>query len=291
MNDCIDIKKAFTLPEIMLALAIISIVCLFIIREVNLARVHYLNNFFSYSAFTNTKNATTLIYNEGCTTDDITNGICDAPGGTLIKILPKLANPPSAPSRGFCSRFADQFNVLGDVDCSTASAVDPSETEFAGLIPNFTTSNGMRFYNFNSDPVGGIYSVYVDIDGSQRDGKINEDVLKFNIKIDDGSVLPDITSIAATNREYLSASVKYYNGGFKWIYGVTNPTGVDDVYNVSYLAAECAINGNYSGDSSICATTQSGPAYTKICSNTANLCQIVLNKPSFFLLGFASAGR
>lgn len=289
MKKFVNNFVAFTVAEILIVMTIISLISVFFIKNVNLIRDKYLNNYFSYSAFTNLKNGVDILRRfDECTSDERTaNIVCSS---DVSIVLPILAN--YAGGRGFCNKIADSFNTVGNVVCDgTASIVnDASDFSLNSIIPNFTTSNGMKFYNFGVDPVGGIYTVYVDIDGPKRNSKLNEDILKFTISTT-GKVLPTVDSSAATNREYLSASVRYYSGGkYNWIYDVTSPAGVSNIYNVNYLTAECAVNGNYDGNSAVCPAI-STTAYTLICSDSNTLCEIVLNKPSFFLLGFSSAVR
>ncbi len=252
-------NKAFTVAEVMITLVILSIICLLWIKDVQLKKEKYYNNFFSYSSLDNLVKSTDIILHEGCTSADVTNGVCTSE----INNLPQVAY--YAGERGFCNRMADLFNTIGPVICNPTE-ISGSTSNFVTYTPNFISSNGMKFYNFHVNPISNKYTVYVDIDGNQRDSVLNEDILEFIININ-GTMLPSPTSSIATNKEYLAASIRYYNSGYSW---------ADE--DVTYYKAVCDKYGNYDG------VACSNSIYTSICS--VHLCEIIVKKPSFFLLGF-----
>lgn len=255
-------KIAFTVAEVLIALVIIGILGTVLIRDVNLKKNQYYNNFMSYSAFTNLDNNVQIVLNEGCTAADVTNSVCTALKGNI----PKVA---VSSGRGLCERMANNFNLLGTMTCSaTASTITTSDTDFSAKTPNFTTSSGMIFFNLQTNPVSNVYTVYVDIDGEQRKSKLGDDVIAFNIRTD-GLTLPVYGSKAATDTGYLSASIKAdVSGSFSILSGTANLT---------YQNAYCGVNGTYLGTS--CSNTY----YTGTCSSASASCSVVLNKPTFFL--------
>ena len=148
---------------------------------------------------------------------------------------PAITCPASCPTTctatsahdGLCEKLTEAINTTGDVDCSlTATAA----SNFKTATPNFVTANGIRYFNFGSSAdVNGIYTIYVDIDGSKRNGVLNEDVLAFNI-YQNGCVIPEQNSMAANSTNYITAVIQYKNSS-----GAT----VRPLQGVSYREALC----------------------------------------------------
>lgn len=235
-------KIAFTLAEIMIALFISAIIAMIFLKAIRTSTNHYTNNLLSYSALNSLATAAYDMAQSGCSADDMltttpatdpAHPYCLQATGQLPKwkytISPPETMPTTTPTtrpyRGFCDRFArEEINVTGAIDC-TLTASDT--TTFRTETPNFVSTNGARFFNFGSARTGqtamtatGYYTVYIDIDGRKRNGRLTEsvsgrkdvDVIKFYISMNGETVVPDPNSIAANDTDYLTASVKYLNG-------------------------------------------------------------------------------
>lgn len=264
-------KTAFTLAEIMIALFISAIIAMIFLKAIRTGITHYTNNLLSYSALNSLSLAAYDLAQTGCTstavaglshdlTPDTTtfspavtpaHPYCIQATGQLPRwnhTDPTTATTPivNIANRGFCDRFArEEINVLGTIDC-TQSASD--STTFRTATPNFVSTNGARFFNFGAALNGqtaktatGYYTVYIDIDGKKREGKLTPtsgkkdvDVIKFYISMNGETVVPDPNSIAANDTEYLTASVKYLNAaGTAYTYVLTG---------ANYRRALCAID-------------------------------------------------
>lgn len=311
-------KTAFTLAEIMISLFISAIIAMIFLKAIRNGTNHYMNNLLSYSAFTGLSAAAYDMAQIGCSADDLltptpaitpAHPYCDVPTGSQ-KLLPKwkhtVPDPPSAvpvtspvtrPFRGFCDRFArEEINVTGAITCEKA-AITSETGQFDDAHVNFTSTNGARFFNFgaplNSQTAAtatGFYTVYIDIDGKKRSGRMTQsasgkkdvDVIKFYIAVDASNssvpsqVLPDPNSIAANDTDYLTASVKYLNvAGTAYTYVLT---GVD------YRTALCATYPAFSftvGATTInyCAAQADYGARSQNSNCTSNTCFLELDEP------------
>ena len=167
---------------------------------------------------------------------------------------------------GLCEKLTDVINTIGDVDCSlTATAA----SDFKTATPNFVTANGIRYFNFGSSAdVNGMYTIYVDIDGSRRNGVLNEDVLAFNI-YQNGCVIPEKASIVANSINYITAVIQY-----------TNSSGdtVRPLQGVSYREALCKAGRGPS--TAYCEATSLYPAYpttiTECDTSSGNSCEVMV---------------
>lgn len=245
--------KGFTMSEMMIVITIIAIITIISVR-ISKSKSNYESSFMTYAAFTNLKSAIGGL---------IADGYLDA-GSNRQTGLPPSWNSAALPY-GLCQRLADAtitgsgiFNVTGTPNCGASTTT----TIFTNTYLLFTTTNGQRFfYSGGAYP----YTIYVDINGLKGTGTINQDVLAFTVA-QDGTVLPASNSIAYTNTNYLSASVKYVNAGL-------NTT----LYNgVTFQDAAC-FSRLLSG-----ATYCTGHSADANCPNTAaNTCEVVVNKPGF----------
>lgn len=269
MFDKINNKcNAFTLAEVLVVLMIVGIIVA-ASMGVQKARTNYLNKFMYYSAYKNIKDGKGELISEGCTS--ATTTVCPTQGAAALPIL-------GAGTGGFCERFSALFNSIGTVSCSTVTSYTDA-TNFADTVnvhSNFTTSNGMKFYNLSSAPITSgsnkYYSFYVDIDGTKRSSKLNEDIFKF-ILFTDGTFYPanNSGSTAITSTDYLTASTRYWddtNKTYKWI-----------VTGTSYQEAACKANealvdGYIPG---YCGSITTASA----CGTS---CEVLIVKPSF--MGF-----
>lgn len=261
-------KRAMTLAEILLVVVVIAMVSTIGINSSKQKLEDYKKKLLCYSVYTTLVSAVNEFMVIGC--KDSNPAVCPLQTNNVLPLIGNSNTLTTDGSGGLCQRFADLLNTIGTVDCSqTANA----GTNFYTATPNFTTSNGMRFFNLGSNPVGGIYTIYVDIDSSkksddvtQRNAVYNEDVQAFTISTT-GLVLPVYDSKAATDTTYLSAVVRYLNSD------KTTYTIVDD--GIPFRTAYCYATGD---------TTY--PGYTTSCTQhaacTTNNCEYVLAKPKIF---------
>lgn len=180
-----------------------------------------------------------------------------------------------------CNELSNLLNTVGTVDCSKTITGAPGT--FTSANANFTTTNGMRFFNFGSTPAGTsdplvkLFTVYIDIDGPKRNSVLNEDVMKFNLYTN-GVVLPDYDSIGANDPNYLSASVKYWE---------TATNKYEELLtSVSYREAYCkaklvpSITTTYCNVSPPSYPTKTYAADPK-CPNNNYECKVTINQPGF----------
>lgn len=239
--------KAFTIAEILIVTGVIGIVALATMSNVHSMIQNYSNKYMYYTAFTSLQNA----------------------------VYQMTSSSYTFPTTGatFCPNFSSFLNTIGTIACGTNVT-----TNFAANNANFTTSNGMRFYNFGSAPTStlqsGYYTVYIDIDGPSRKGTLNDDVMAFNVYLD-GTVLPDDNSTALTNKNYMTATVAYLNSS-------TN-TNTIVAAGLTYKDATCAAKGFYKG----VACSSPSPTQNAACTaqlNAGTICQVVVDKPNFSIL-------
>lgn len=305
-------KTAFTLAEIMVALFISAIIAMIFLKAIRTGTNHYMNNLMSYSALNSLTNAAYDMAQSGCSADDMlttspatdpAHPYCDAATGLLPKwkytISPPETMPTTTPTtrpyRGFCDRFArEEINVTGAIDC-TLSATD--STTFRTATPNFVSTSGARFFNFGSARTGqtatgstGYYTVYIDIDGKKRSGRMTEsstgahdvDVIKFYVAVNSDTtarpfqVVPDPDSIAANDTEYLTGSVKYLNAaGTAYTYVLT---GVD--YRTAMCGADPAAPQKIISDYCIGTHTYGARTQNTNCTTTSgHTCFFELDEP------------
>lgn len=267
--------KAFTLAEVAIVVMILALIASVTIKITKSRSNHYLNSFMSYSAFTSLQSGMEELVATGCSDNDYQIMIPSPPHPYCATKYSLPLNGHTTDSRGLCDRLLDEeVNTVGTFDCFRTIS---SETgQFDTAHTNFTTTNGMSFLNFGSIASGTplLYTVYVDIDGPRRNSVLNEDVVKFNIYTN-GVVLPAPDSIAATDVEYLSASVRYWDSA-------ANKYQSPKV-SVSYREAACTANKAQSTDGNYCGTL-GDPTYVPadaICSDGIHDCEVILNKPEF----------
>lgn len=237
---------AMTLAEVMIVFLIIGIVASLTTIAINKATTKTANKYMTTAAFVNLQTVIGEIISDSSNKDLPATGI------------------------SLCTSITNIFNTAGKIDCNQ-TATDGSTFSTASLI-NFKTTNGMKFYNFGTVPdVNGDFYIYVDIDGDNRNSKLNEDIIKFQIN-QNGMVLPAVGSIAATNTDYLSAMMQY----------TVKATLVKKKSNISqdYRTVVCTAGlgiGNY------CTTAPAIAASTN-CGNGIWACEVILEKPKDFLL-------
>lgn len=277
--------KAFTLAELAIVFMILALIAAVTYKVTQQRSDYYLNRFMYYSAFTNLQKGIEELVAVGCTdaptpTDDMSKGYCK-----ITKYSLPIYGHNTDDSRALCDRLAEEeFNTIGSVTCSQVGNLSDS-TDFATATPNFTTTNGMKFFNLGSSPADTsdanikLFTVYVDIDGKKRNSKLNEDIMKFNIYTN-GVVLPDYDSIGANDPNYLSTAIKYWDSTtskYAWL-----------LTSIPYREAICKANLRpaISSPSYCTAAPPSYPSKTYAtadpkCPDSGNTCSVVVSQPGF----------
>lgn len=268
--------RAFTLAEMAVVFMILGLIATATFKITKSNSTYYLNKFMYYAAFNNLQKGVEELVAVGCSTADL--NATPSPYCTTPYSLPVIGH--NGTSRGLCDRLAEEeFNTIGSVACNQAASLDDN-TDFKTTTPNFTTTNGMRFFNFGSTPAGTsdplvkLFTVYIDIDGPKRNSVLNEDVMKFNVYTN-GVVLPDYDSIGANDPNYLSASVKYWE---------TATNKYEELLtSVSYREAYCKAKLVPSISTTYCTAPSSYPTYTADpkCPNNNYECKVTINQPGF----------
>lgn len=214
-------RFAFTLAEIAVVFMIIAVIAAATIG-IQKSRLNYVTKFMDYAALTNLKTIVAELISAGCDTTK------DTGCGTTIKLLPTHGHETAGPAinLGLCDRTIELINVVGTTDCSQTAN---DGTNFATAIPNFTTTNGAKWFNFGSNPtyigsipgyilgtgtdyVNEVYTIYVDIDGTKGKSTFNTDIMKFYINRTGTTIVPAQNSVGANSQNYLSTSVRYQVG-------------------------------------------------------------------------------
>lgn len=257
------IKKGFTLAEVVTALLVIAVVAS-VTMKITSERQNYINKILYYSAFINLKQMTGELITQGCPED-----------GNKKKLT--VVSGDSGYTSGLgavnvCTRLLGILNVVyqGNSGCSASTIGSyplTSSTYFNTNLAsymNFSTSNGLRFFNFKADAdANKNFTIYVDVNGARGSGIIDQDVIAFIVN-NDGTVLPHPSSIIATDVNALSASVRYTNASNQVI-AVEN--------KIPYKQAVCDANATYGGTA--CARS----AAAAICATQT--CNVIINKPGY----------
>lgn len=253
--------SALTLAEILLVILVVSVIIVLTIK-VKKAQINHINRFMTYSAFTSLQQGVEELVTQGYDSTGSTPPVIDY-------TLPPYGKTTLGPTviQGFCNRLSELFNTVGTTNCN-APAVGGAGS-FTAANANFTTTNGLRFFNLSQNATAQRFIVYVDIDGDRRNvsgsGTLNNDVLKFRV-YRSGIVIPnDNLSKLATDTGYLSASVRYVNTENKYVWPVNA---------VSYKEAICAANVIQSIDSLYC-----GSLVPNTNCTSPGVCEAVIDKP------------
>lgn len=272
---------AFTLAEVFVVILVISIISL-AGMGVQKTKTNYTNKFMSYSAFYNLQQGIKELINTGCNNPIDTTS---APDGIIIctsttSVLPQYGyvSKNGNTKRGLCPRLSEIFNITDAPSCT--QTVPGGTTNFSSYTPNFTATNGINFYNFGVNTVQTVYTVYLDIDGNNRSGKLNEDVIKIEISTA-GDVLLDVASRAAADSDYITASVQYYDS--------TNNKYVQVINGVNYRNAVCTANqvpATITTSASYCGAgvnAYDASSYSVNSNCSSNTCEVTLDKPHFLI--------
>ena len=187
-------KRGFSLTELMISLTIMTVIIMISV-PVMINSTSGNNKLLYKSAF----NLTERVINE------LVQDLALSPSGILLNST-------------FCINFSNKINTVGTVNCTSSTIPD---------TPNFTTSNGMRWYGLdastdftNANCVTAGYSaaeyasskckfIYVDVDGvtkglnSNTTSDIKRDILRI-VLFDSGKVSTPNTP--ATEGEWLETT-------------------------------------------------------------------------------------
>ncbi len=198
-------KKGFSLAEILIMLVVLGIIAAIIISN-NKNNTYGYNQLYSF-VFNNIQKITGQLLSESASS--------------------KLDENDSE----FCTKIVEMVNISGnEINCHALTPaeiianplaqddfyISVKETPFLGLTdtvidkPNFSLSNGQRFYLSRRIPdlPFGYRIMSVDINGTARPNEINRDIVAFLV-YDNGEVLP--LGKAADDKIYLSVTVSKYN--------------------------------------------------------------------------------
>lgn len=269
---------AFTLAEIMITLIITSVI-LAATYSIGKQKIDtYDTRYMYYATFMSLKTAFSDMKATGCTSTDVTNLVCQN-----TTMLPSFGY--TGDSRGLCERLADYYNVPGGAsNCSLTDLGSPKTQITPATTPNFTASNGARFYNLHSTDKNSISKeFYVDFDGPRGTTTFGKDLTCFNVDLTSGGVVPclDIAgNTPAISADYLSLSVYYLDKASN------TKKYVSGSENIPFCQAACkAFGGKIWGNdiSGYCGTPANcGGSYTQDTNCTGGQCEVELNKPGFF---------
>ena len=269
-----NLKKAFTMSEVMVIFTVIAFISLATIG-ITKAKISNARMALYYATLNN------MMLISG---NMIADGFYKT-GVGLEKKLPASAHAQDANGNGigFCDKFIEAVNSVGNETCTPASTIANGTTDFSSRSNaiNFKLTNGMTFYNVGvdptvsatSDPKEEIYTIYIDIDGDKKGkSKLNDDVVKLQLNRL-GYVYPANNSLWANDPKKLSASVKYYVGSsINWIKKEIS-------YREAFCLAGLEPNSTYCNAVSVDGTNY--PTVSKSATCTTNICIPVLNKPLF----------
>jgi len=260
---------AFTLAELMVIFFIIGVVVAST-ASIYTSQIDVAKKYQYYAALSNTIQDISEILAAQYDTDPA--GPPTPPA--FVKYLPIKGNyvnaaQPDGLNNGLCQRFSELINTIGAIDCTLTK----SSGTFALTDANFVATNGMRFFNFGTDPVltsgphvdtNDYFTVYIDIDGPNGSGTLDKDVMGFKI-YRGGLVLPTRDSAGGNSTKYMKATVRYG----------TSPSYTLLDTGVPYLEAACHA-GKLTGATDCPAVWNSisGP-----CSPAPSTCEVVINKP------------
>ena len=244
-------RKGFTLPEILIAVVLAGFIATTATQVIQINKTAYVS--LAYYTYDNLKGALgELIIPETQNLDIETEGfgrytmLVTGPTGFLERVIKNDLhkhenyidlNPEEI---NFCTSMSEIMNTQGVVDCTTTNNFTLQDAESNDIkvpaTPNFTTTNGQRFY-FGQDisnatvdfdeNVGrivisdyGYRIVAVDINGKSKPNSsstvasLPPDIISFAI-LDNGEVLPlgvaaDNIRVGKKTHRYLSSIVNGY---------------------------------------------------------------------------------
>lgn len=164
-----NIKKAFTLTEVMIVMTIMSII-IFVFMQTNPFAPKY-KTLYYYTYLNMKKFAGELIATRGNSTLDTNDAT-------------------------FCTSLASALNTVGGSSSCAVFYNATASSPFNGMVaanidsPSFTLSNGQRFYVSNRiTGTPGYRIISVDLNGLSKPNAFDADVVPFAM-IDNGEILP-----------------------------------------------------------------------------------------------------
>ncbi|MDR1168431.1 MAG: type II secretion system GspH family protein [Heliobacteriaceae bacterium] len=260
-------RNAFTLAEIMVALAVITIL-LTVTLSVSKSKLENAIRYSYYAAYTVLQQAVKEIVYENANAATPISGL-DTSGANV------------------CTKMRDFLNLNSATPCAgTPNLTDTSNFAADSTKPDLVLRNGIKLYNIQTYKTGltGLdgtddekngYVVYADVNGTQGKSQLYKDVFPFYITIS-GKVAPawkSGTTAGGNYNRHLEVSVKYFQ-----VDGSGKRTVMWLDKSVSFREAACHsgyITGTY---------CTAAPAVSKsaVCTNTADYtadCRIVPIKP------------
>ncbi len=178
-------KKAFTLSEVLISLAIIGVISAILIPVLNNVR----------------PDKERILYKKAMYT--LQNAISTALNDNSEKVANSAAywGDSTTDSTAFCADVAGALNVVGTINCGITGS---------STSPNFVTVNGSKWWGLGGDKFtqsGSNMSkvITVDVDGNNGKNSDGVDQLKIKVRFD-GKVSTD--SSWSTENEYLSNAMK-----------------------------------------------------------------------------------
>lgn len=126
-------KKAFTLAETLVALAVIGIVAAITIPQLNKVKVDKDKTFYAKSLM-----SIQAAMRDAMDQTFLNRRIEHLEDGTIV--LPKYWADDTLDNDLFCKTIAESLNTVGTVDCDNGSQYED---------PNFITTDGIRFWNLD----------------------------------------------------------------------------------------------------------------------------------------------
>ncbi len=179
-------KKAFTLSETLISLAIIGVLAAVLIPVINNVRPDKDRILYKKAMYTLQNALSTAI---------------DDNSGESGNSASFWADDKVSSTR-FCEDIAQSLNIVGNYQCGIPGSFDN---------PNFVTVNGAKWwglgnYKFNK-AANATKDVYVDVNGNKGDNTDGYDQLKMRVRYD-GRVTTDPTW--TTENDYLSDALKIH---------------------------------------------------------------------------------
>lgn len=250
MEKSIKKTKAFTLAEVMMTLLVVAVVATMLIKVVQ--RVYYktLYRQMSYAAY--------MTLHKG-----------------IGEIIANSSTHNIGNDSAFCTKMSQNLNLVGAVNCDSTTT-DDTTINNGTATPIFTTASGLIFY-VNGTLGAGVprIQVYVDLNGSSGNHKINDDVIAFIVNYD-GVILPVVDNAVGEESKntkyhysYITADVSYVDAsGVKhyvlrhapWHQAVCNVLTSTDISNYLMPSTYCT-----------------GITIPTVCQN--NICTVDINKP------------
>lgn len=272
----LDVKKAYTLAEIVTAMVVLGIV-ISITLKITASKIERVNKYNYYAAY-------------NILTDLSAELITESENGLI-------------PDSGLCSIFEERLNLLnGDIEvdgeektpsCAVTHSISSSTKDFSKLVPNLAVRSGVKFYNLNASAASvsqlagaeendaEAYTIYIDIDGQRSLTALYNDVYPFYLT-KSGKVIPayptasNAVPAGGNATDSMLFSVRYEE--------IVSEAGVDKriehwlLKSVSFKEAAC--KSGYIKSNTYC----SGYSIDANCSSETSDCILVPLKPIKYMV-------